>query len=103
MKTRSMALYYKRSKSPGPKGGLGPVDINRQKVCNLCCKIGKDRNRAGHAYEPAGILQSAERQPVYIKGRPGGGSRIEKQQLESQAKKIRSLVIGTLAIPSQLN
>ena len=37
----------------GPKGGLGPIDINRHEICNLYCKIGNGRNRAGHMYEPA--------------------------------------------------
>ena len=36
-----------------PKGGLGPIDINRHEICNLYCKIGKGRNRARHMYEPA--------------------------------------------------
>ena len=49
---KMVALY----EGPRPKGGLGPVDINRHTWCNLCCKIGKGRNRAGHMYEPAGIL-----------------------------------------------
>ena len=71
-------------KAPGPKGGLGPVDINRHMVVDLCCKIRKGRNRAGHSYETAGILWTAGRQPVYIKGWPGGGLR-QKNQIESQA------------------
>jgi hypothetical protein len=37
---------------------------------------------------------------VYIKGRPGGGLG-KKQEIESQVKRIRSLVIETLAIPPQ--
>ena len=28
----------------GPKGGLGPIVINRHEMCNLCCKLGKGRN-----------------------------------------------------------
>ena len=56
MKTRSVALY----EGPGPKGGLRPVDINRHWYVNLCCKIGKSRNWAGHVYEPAsGFYKSA--------------------------------------------
>ena len=49
VKTRSVALY----EGPGPKGGLGPIDINRHIICSLCCKIRKGRNRAGHVDEPA--------------------------------------------------
>ena len=36
-----------------PKGGLGPIDINRHVICNLCCKVVESRNRVGHEYEPA--------------------------------------------------
>ena len=39
-----------------PKGGLGPIDINCHEICNLCCKLGKGRNRAGHVYEPASVF-----------------------------------------------
>jgi hypothetical protein len=39
---------------------------------------------------------------MYIRGRPGGGSG-GRQQLETQAKRIRSLVIETPSIPSQLD
>ena len=35
---------------------LGPVDVNRHMMYDVCYKIGKSRNRAGHVYEPAGIL-----------------------------------------------
>ena len=45
-----------RLRGPEPKGGLGPIDINRHEICNLCCKIGKSRNRAGHVYEPASVF-----------------------------------------------
>ena len=40
----------------GPKGGLGPIVINRHEVYNLYCKLGKGRNRAGHMYEPASVF-----------------------------------------------
>ena len=50
-----------------------------------------------------GLYKAAGCQPVYIKGRPNGGLGKEKQQIESQAKAIRSLVIKTLAIPTQLD
>ena len=39
-----------------PKGGVGPIDINRYEICNLCCNLGKGRNRAGHVYEPASVF-----------------------------------------------
>lgn len=39
-----------------PKGGLGLIDINRHEISNLCCKLGKDRNRAGHMHEPASVF-----------------------------------------------
>ena len=39
----------------GPKGGLRPIVINRHEMYNLCCTLGKGRNRAGHVYEPAAV------------------------------------------------
>ena len=27
-----------------PKGGVGPIDMNRHEICNLCCKLGKGKN-----------------------------------------------------------
>ena len=57
MKTWKMALYEGGLiVSPKPKGGLGPKDVNRHKMYDLYCKIGKSRYRAGHIYEPAGNL-----------------------------------------------
>ena len=32
---------------------LGPIDVNRHMICNLCCKARKGRNRAGHVYDSA--------------------------------------------------
>ena len=39
-----------------PKSGVGPIDITRHEICNLCCKLGKGRNRAGHMYDPASVF-----------------------------------------------
>ena len=56
-----------------PGGGLRPVVINRRygKTCSVRQEL--LGVRAGHCYEPAGTLRAAGRQPLYIKGRPGGG------------------------------
>ena len=53
---KEYGALLQRLRRPEPKGGLGPIDINHHEICNLCCKIGKGRNRAGHVYEPASIF-----------------------------------------------
>ena len=62
-------------RGPNPKGGLGPIVVNRHNC--ITCIVGQERrDQAGHLYEPASELcKPAGRQPVYIRGRPGGGLR----------------------------
>ena len=103
MKKRSMALYYKRSKVPGPKGRLGPIVVNRHGY--VTCIVSQERrDRAGHLYESAsGLCKSAGRQPVYIRGRPGGGSGTRNNKSIARHSLFSSLVSETPIIPSQLD
>ena len=96
---QTVTLY----EGPGPKVGLRPVDINRYEYVNLCCKIEVVET------EPDTIMSrprdSVNRQAsthVY-KGTTRRRFKDNRQQLETQAKRIRSLVIETLAIAQQLD
>mgnify|MGYP005850929847 CR=1 FL=1 len=53
---KEYGALLQRLRGPEPKGGLGPIVINRHEMCNLCCKLGKGRNRAGHVYELAPVF-----------------------------------------------
>ena len=99
MKTRSVALY----EGPGPKGGLMPVDISRHWYVNLCCKIERVETEPGtFMSRPRDSVNRRASTHVY-KGTTRQRFRDNRQQLESYAKRIRSLVIETLAIPTQLD
>ena len=78
-----------------PKGGLRPVDMNHHMICNLYCNIGGIETELD-------TMMIRPRDCVY-KGTTRQRFRDNRQQLESQAKRIRSLVIKTLAIPTQLD
>ena len=41
---KEYGALLQRLEGPEPKGGLGPIDINRYEICNLYCKIGIGRN-----------------------------------------------------------
>ena len=74
MKVSKMAVHEDDlSRSQGPNGGLRPNSVNRH-VC-ITCTVRQVLivNQVGHDYEPTWTLYAAGRQPVYIKGRPGGG------------------------------
>ena len=53
---KEYGALLKKLGGPEPKGGSGPIYINRHEICNLCCKLGKGWNQAGHVYEPASVF-----------------------------------------------
>ena len=86
-----------------PVAGSRLVAINRDLYINLYCKLGISRDRTGHIYEPVlGLYEPTGVTRVY-KGTTWRRFKDNRQQLETQEKRIRSLVIETPAIPSQLD
>ena len=61
------------------------------------------RNRAGQDYEPASESVNRRASTHVYKGTTRQMFKDDRQQLETRAKRIRSLVIETPAIPSQLD
>ena len=94
-----VALY----EGPRPKGGLRHVDVNRLSHVNLHCKIGRIETEPDtFMIRPRDSVN--RRAPTYVyKGMTRRRFRNNTQKLESQAKRIRSLVIETPAHPSQLD
>ena len=71
--------------------------------CNLHCKIGRiETEPETFMIRPRDSVNRRASTYVY-KGMTQQRFRDNTQQLESQAKRIRSLVIETLAIPTQLD
>ena len=72
-------------------------------VVNLYCKLGISRDQTGHIYEPVlGLCKPTGITRVY-KGTTRRRFKDNRQQLETQARRIRSLVIETQAIPQQMD
>ena len=104
--TSSVVKYVKAQED---RGGLKAR--SRFKACsrkpalvfNLYCKLGISRDQTGHIYEP--VLELCEPTGVtrVYKGTTRRRFKDNRQQLETQAKRIRSLVIETPSIPSQLD
>ena len=63
----------------------------------------RSRDRAGHDYEPASESVNRRASTHVYKGTTRRRFKDNRQQLETQAKRIRSLVIETPSIPSQLD
>ena len=78
-------VLLQRLRGPEPNGGLGPMYVNRLDMYNLCYKLGKGRNRAGHLYEPASGPVNRRASTHVYKGTTRRLFRDNKQQLENQA------------------
>ena len=72
-------------------------------IKNNTSKLGISINQTGHIYEPVLGLRKPTRVTRVYKGTTRRRFKKDRQQLETQAKRIRSLVIKTPSIPSQLD
>ena len=91
------------SSRPRAQTSLRPVDINRHWYVNLCCKIEVAETEPDMIMSrPRSSVNRRASTHVY-KGTTRRRFKKDRQQLETQAKRIRSLVIETPSIPSQLD
>ena len=86
-----------------PVAGSRLVAVNRKLYVSLYCKLGIRRDQPGYEYRSVlGLCGLMGVTRVY-KGTTRRRFKDNRQQLETQAKRIRSMVIETLAIPQQLD
>ena len=103
--TSSVVKYVKAQEDRGGLKAHGRFEACSRKpaLVNLYYKLGISRDQTGHIYEPVLGLRKPMGVTRVYKGTTRRWFRDNRQQLDTQVSVLRSLVIETQSIPSQLD